>query len=96
MTCVRSAHTFILIHNSYARMIETGSKGLESLQSQPARTPLCDYILVFLFSLPNKDYFFVSNKGLTGLFSWIRLIASPIKPPTLTSSILSILRSSGK
>lgn len=31
------------------------------------------------------DYFcpFDSNNGLTGLFSWIRLMASPIKAPTL-------------
>lgn len=40
--------------------------------------------------------FFVSNNGLTGLFSWIRLIASPINSPTLTSSILAILRSSDR
>lgn len=29
-------------HNSYVRMIETGTKGLEYSHSQPLQTPLCD------------------------------------------------------
>jgi hypothetical protein len=29
-------------HNSYARMIETGTEGLEETQSQPKWTPLCE------------------------------------------------------
>lgn len=38
--------TFIMYtstrHNSYVRMIETGTKGLEYSHSQPLQTPLCD------------------------------------------------------